>query len=597
MKDKRTEERIQHSLNAALSGLRTTSYQRDQFFENATGGYKMKGKISAVAILVAVLMLITATALAVALLSPKEVVEQVAVPMAQKNDKDWRIETNFTPEELANFIRSCNENGIDLDESNAIMEAIRNGEGYDELEAIMAVCREAFGGNEEEWTLAEQRWFQEIMVSIGWAKEVMIDLPGPDDLTEEEARSRMIDAIRAKYGEKLPLEDNAFVSCGIVYHAKEAEDGTVWELTVTDRPESDVRNEYHAALSRDGAVLDVSCTVYERPLTVDDVADYRLTESEAAHLAAEGVRNQLRKDIPLEDPEQYHYWYWRSASDPLTWRINFISHTDNWGFVSASVDDATGEVTVLQADTDAVTADNILVRYRAAHGWYGDWDTAIWAKVAEQAAELSATTMEGRVVKATPWISWRDGLLTYDEAEERAFRQTGVRLGDVNCACLIDAEPNPVWKFRILPWDQSYQDSIVVEIDAVTGEMTDLDLYKSDHEALEPYIHMLTLHRIWAKLELEENGPLYLARLSVLKRFADMTFDEPEIDSLPIFDETYWVPEINGNAVRFHSQWSNIPDYQVVLDENGIAAEVAQLESSGTEEMPEDQLPGGDGNG
>ena len=48
MKDKRIEERIQHSLNAELSGLRTTSYQRDQFFENATGGYKVKKKISVV---------------------------------------------------------------------------------------------------------------------------------------------------------------------------------------------------------------------------------------------------------------------------------------------------------------------------------------------------------------------------------------------------------------------------------------------------------------------------------------------------------------------------------------------------------------------
>lgn len=64
MKDKRLEERIQHSLNAELSGLRTTSYQRDQFFENATGGYKVKRKISTVAILVAALMLITVTALA-----------------------------------------------------------------------------------------------------------------------------------------------------------------------------------------------------------------------------------------------------------------------------------------------------------------------------------------------------------------------------------------------------------------------------------------------------------------------------------------------------------------------------------------------------
>ena len=64
MKDKRIEERIQHSLNAALSGLRTTSYQRDQFFENATGGDKVKRKLPVVAVLAAALMLLTVTAFA-----------------------------------------------------------------------------------------------------------------------------------------------------------------------------------------------------------------------------------------------------------------------------------------------------------------------------------------------------------------------------------------------------------------------------------------------------------------------------------------------------------------------------------------------------
>ncbi len=64
MKDKRMEERIQHSLNAALSGLRTTSYQRDQFFENATGGDKVKRKLPVVAVLAAALMLLTVTAFA-----------------------------------------------------------------------------------------------------------------------------------------------------------------------------------------------------------------------------------------------------------------------------------------------------------------------------------------------------------------------------------------------------------------------------------------------------------------------------------------------------------------------------------------------------
>ena len=46
MKDKMLEQRIQQSLNAELSGLNTTSWQRDQYCENATGGTKVKRKLT-----------------------------------------------------------------------------------------------------------------------------------------------------------------------------------------------------------------------------------------------------------------------------------------------------------------------------------------------------------------------------------------------------------------------------------------------------------------------------------------------------------------------------------------------------------------------
>ena len=99
MKDKELEQRIQHALNAELSGLKTTSWQRDKYFENATGGNKVKRKLTYGLVLAIVLLLAAATAVAVALLSPKEVVEQVAVPMAQENDPDWKVNTEFSPEE------------------------------------------------------------------------------------------------------------------------------------------------------------------------------------------------------------------------------------------------------------------------------------------------------------------------------------------------------------------------------------------------------------------------------------------------------------------------------------------------------------------
>ena len=125
MKDKRTEERIQHSLNAALSGLRTTSGQRDQFFENATGGYKVKRRISVGLVLTAVLLLAAVTALAVALLSPREVVEQVAVPLAQENEQE-----NYSYDELRELMTALNENGITLDEGSRLMKAFQAGHGY-----------------------------------------------------------------------------------------------------------------------------------------------------------------------------------------------------------------------------------------------------------------------------------------------------------------------------------------------------------------------------------------------------------------------------------------------------------------------------------
>ena len=93
-------------------------------------------------------------------------------------------------------------------------------------------------------------------------------------------------------------------------------------------------------------------------------------------------------------------------------------------------------------------------------------------------------------------------------------------------------------------------------------------------------------------MELEENGPLYLARLAVIHKFADLSFDCPEEDSIRIFDETFWTPEIDGNTVTFRCHWSNLPDYRVTLDENGMPVEVAELESSGTEVLPADRMPG-----
>lgn len=59
MKNKEYEAQIQHALNTDLSGLSTTSWQRNQFFENATRGHKVKRKLTVAMVFAAVLIIAT----------------------------------------------------------------------------------------------------------------------------------------------------------------------------------------------------------------------------------------------------------------------------------------------------------------------------------------------------------------------------------------------------------------------------------------------------------------------------------------------------------------------------------------------------------
>ena len=552
MKDKELELRIQQSLNAELSGLNTTSWQRDKYFENATGGYKVKRKLTYGLVLAIVLLLAAATAIAVALLSPREVVEQVAVPMAQENDSDWRVNTEFSPEELAEFIRAANESGITIDENDAIMQALRNGEGYDEEETIMEVCRKAFGGTYSFWTLEQKHWFDEMMVAIGFADGPVWDMPGEGELSEEEAKAKLIAAIQdefgdemyqSDYGEEMNLADSDKFRLALDYYWQPAKDGTVWHMDAW--PLGEERLDYYtASLDKDGNVLNV-------------IARTRRNPNATEHPAQK----------PVPEPTDTA----QTAAGEST------AYTQGWISLSR---------------LDSVTADNILDRAETVYGLTNDWTSEVWAEVAEAVREMPADTLEGKMVKATPWIAWREGLLTQEEAEEQAFRKTGMRIGEYNNVCLIDSQPNPVWKFRLIEYSGEYRD-MLVEIDAVTGELLDLDMFMTQNP-VEPYYQLYTLHRTWAKVELEEEGPLHIARLAVLHRFADLSFDLPQDDSIPIFDETFWQPEIDGNTITFRCHWSNLPDYRVTLDEDGIPTEVVELPSSGTEVLPPEKMPGAD---
>ena len=272
MKDNRLEQRIQHSLTAELSGLNTTSWQRDQFYENATGGTKVKRKLTYSLVLAIVMLLIATTTLAVALLSPKEIVEQVAVPMAQENDEGEVLQEYYSHEQLAQLIQTLGENGFTLDENTTIMQAFRSGQGYFEDEVLYEICREAFGSNFDAWSIEQKYWYETISAEIGFSGEHAYRLPDETDMTEQEAAQHAADLLKDACGVDLPgVSNDEWLILPYFYEEWDSEFDqrpAVWEFWFVNRLSG--TPEYIVRFLRNGELYDmVEAGFHNAPETVD----------------------------------------------------------------------------------------------------------------------------------------------------------------------------------------------------------------------------------------------------------------------------------------------------------------------------------------
>ena len=203
MREAEEREIFQNAVDRRLSGLQENPFLAQRIMNAEKGEIKVKKKLTMSMVLVIVLILIAVTALAVALLSPKEIVEQVAVPVAQSNDQE-----NYTYEELADLIRTLNENGITLDEGSTLMQAFQSGHGYWEKNTIDEICYASFGKDQGAWTLEQKHWYGEMMVAIGVSNQNIWLLPEEGEITKEQARNLAADTLQKAYGIELPTESN-----------------------------------------------------------------------------------------------------------------------------------------------------------------------------------------------------------------------------------------------------------------------------------------------------------------------------------------------------------------------------------------------------
>ncbi|MBQ7850468.1 MAG: hypothetical protein IJ343_12140, partial [Clostridia bacterium] len=113
MDDRRMTERVHKAVEQRCEALAPDPFLAARVMRMAEekGERQVKKKLSAGLVICIVLMLLSLTAIAAALLSGREIVEQQAVPAAQENDGEVRRNEMYSHEELLEVLRIAGENG------------------------------------------------------------------------------------------------------------------------------------------------------------------------------------------------------------------------------------------------------------------------------------------------------------------------------------------------------------------------------------------------------------------------------------------------------------------------------------------------------
>lgn len=257
---------VQEAVEQKCAGLQPDPGLAQRVLQAAdrNGGFKVKKASVGLAIAI-VTMLLAVTAVAAALLTPKEVVEETALPLALKNDTE-----NFTREELLTILTVAEENGITL--SEYWYSALEAPQGAPKDELIRSLAAEEFGSF-MYWTIEQQHWFGEILVAIGaWEVNTYV-LPSKGELDYCGAYDRVREYILVEH--QADVADASRWTTAVEYSFDVNDDGShttpCWWFCFV--PGSLADGSYEVCMSPQGEIYSCRVQKYDSMQTTADVND------------------------------------------------------------------------------------------------------------------------------------------------------------------------------------------------------------------------------------------------------------------------------------------------------------------------------------
>ena len=394
-------------------------------------------------------------------------------------------------------------------------------------------------------------------------------LPGEDDLTRKQAR------------------DIAFADAGVKDYSTVTEillgrgQRHVWKISFytsekTGREQHlsyEIDAKTHEILRVDDLSAAQPWAAYVLHQTYEGFVqeDGILTPDEAIAIAVKTLHEHFGDEsIPYTDESIYTINPRRNNN---TGHYSVIFTVKQLGYGRANVTvNPDGTARIVFAHECGLNGDNLFDCYSDVYGSCFDWEQSRWVEFGQAMQQYEPTTFEGKLFKQTTYMEESAVKLSKDDALDVVWKDAQA---DHICAILIGAQPNPVWKVRANTWPVT----TLYEIDAMTGEILDKELYYIQMSTFDHEMKMYTLRRDFMPAHLAEFGVARVAMELCVKVFPDEF--EKYGDSPDVFlDESRYATTVDGMTVTFAGYAPSDPSYRVTVAEDAMSAQVEKISSA-----------------